>query len=63
MPREVIIENSTFIINSYSSEDATETIYDILKRVIVNNAEMEFKCKPYIGSYDTDSSHDNCLDL
>ena len=43
MPREVVINNSTFIVNSFSSPDATETLDELLKRVIVNNAEMEFK--------------------
>ena len=49
MPREVIIENTTFIINSYSGENVTETLEDILERVIVKNAEHEFKKRPFIG--------------
>ena len=48
MPREVIIENTTFIINSFSSGDATETLDEMLERVIINNAEMEFKKQPFI---------------
>ena len=46
MPREVTIENTTFIVNSYSNKDAAETVEDILRRVIVKNAEQEFKKRP-----------------
>ena len=46
MPREVIIENTTFIVHSYSSEDASETLEEIIERVIVKNAEHEFKRNP-----------------
>ncbi|MDR2711666.1 MAG: transposon-encoded TnpW family protein [Clostridiales bacterium] len=47
MEREVIIGNTTVIVNSYSSKDATETMEEILKRVIIKNAEIAFK-KPSI---------------
>ena len=40
---EVIIGNSTFIVNSFSRKGATETPEQLLKRVIVSNAEKEFK--------------------
>ncbi len=50
MTREVIIENATFIVNSYSSEDATETLDELLERVIMKNAEQEFKKHPSINS-------------
>jgi len=50
MPREVIINGSTFIVNSYSAEGATETLDELLKRVIVSNAEREFRKRPFIGS-------------
>ena len=53
MPREVIIENTTFIINSFSSEDATENLDELLERVIVKNAEQELKKRPYINSEDS----------
>ncbi|MCL2300055.1 MAG: hypothetical protein FWC27_07925 [Firmicutes bacterium] len=46
MEREVeAVNGSTFIINSYSAKDATETLHDLLQRVIVSNAEAEFKKK------------------
>ena len=57
MPREVIVDNTTFIINSYSSADATETIEEILKRVIINNAEIEFKNRPAASVFSSDNSH------
>ena len=43
MAREVQVGNTTFIVNSYSRKGATETVEQILKRVIVQNAEKEFK--------------------
>jgi hypothetical protein len=48
MPREVIIEGTTFIVNSFSSEDAKESAEDILRRVIIKNAETEFINKPFV---------------
>jgi len=56
MPREVIIKNTVFVVNSYSCEDAIETVDDILKRVIIKNAEVEFKKRQYSAC---DNSHDN----
>ena len=50
MPREVIIGDTTFIVNSYSREDATETLDEMLRRVIVKNAEQELKKRPAINS-------------
>lgn len=50
MPREVIIENTTFIVNSFSREGATENLEELLERVIVKNAELEFKQNPCISS-------------
>ena len=55
MPREVIINGSTFIVNSYSAKDATETLDELLKRVIVSNAEREFRKRPFIGSEPSNS--------
>lgn len=49
MPREVIIENTTFIVNSFSSADATENLEELLERVIVKNAEQEFKQNPDVS--------------
>lgn len=49
MSREVLIDNTTFIVNSYSGADATETVEQILSRVIVQNAEAEFKNRPVIS--------------
>ena len=49
MGREVIIENTIFIVNSYSREDATENLDELLGRVIINNAEQEFKKHPIIN--------------
>ena len=46
---EVIIGNSTFIVNSFSRKGATETPEQLLKRVIVSNAEKEFKNALIIG--------------
>jgi len=52
MPREVKINGTTFIVNSYSAESATETLDELLKRVIVSNAEREFKKRPYTEKSD-----------
>lgn len=57
MPREVIINGSTFIVNCYSSPTATETLDELLKRVILNNAEREFKKRPFMG-YESANSHE-----
>ena len=43
MSHEVQVDNMTFIINSYSRESATETIEQVLKRAIIQNAEREFR--------------------
>ena len=43
MPREVKIGNTLFLVNSFSSETAKETAEQLLKRVILYNAEREFK--------------------
>ena len=44
MEREVkAINGSTFVISSFSAKDATETLYELLKRVTIANAEAEFK--------------------
>ena len=59
MEREVIIGNATFIVNSYSSRDATESVEEILKRVILKNAEAAFKSRPFIGSFEAGDSHGN----
>ncbi|MCL2072161.1 MAG: transposon-encoded TnpW family protein, partial [Oscillospiraceae bacterium] len=59
MPREVVINGSTFIVNSYSSSDATETLDELLKRVIVSNAEREFKKRPFICALYCRNRHDN----
>lgn len=58
MAREVIIGGTTFIVNSFSSEDATETAEEILRRVIVKNAESEFHNQPYIGSVENGEPFD-----
>lgn len=43
MVREVQVGSTTFIVNSFSREGAAETLEQILKRVIVQNAEKEFR--------------------
>ena len=43
MSREVTIGNTTFIVNTLSRNGATETIEQLLKRVIVQNAEKELR--------------------
>jgi hypothetical protein len=48
MQREVIVDNTTFIVNSFSAEGATEKLEDILERVIIKNAEQEFKKHPLL---------------
>jgi len=53
MPREVIVDHTTFIVNSFSAEDATEKLEDILERVIIKNAEQEFKKHPLLFSEDS----------
>lgn len=50
MPREVIIDNTTFIVNSFSRADATETLDELLRRVIVKNAEQKLKKRPFTDS-------------
>jgi len=44
MVHEVKVAGTTFIVNSFSRKSATETMEQMLKRVIVQNAEKEFKC-------------------
>jgi len=58
LQREVIVHNSTFIVNRYSSKDATETLEELLKRVVVQNAEREFKKRPFVGVSDVEFSDD-----
>ena len=41
--REVKIHGTTFLVNSLSRKDASETMEQLLKRVIAQNAEREFK--------------------
>ena len=43
MAREVQVGNTTFIVHSFSRGGATETVEQILKRVITQNAEKEFR--------------------
>ena len=50
LSHEVIIGNSTFIVNSFSRKGATETPEQLLKRVIVSNAEKEFKTSLTLGT-------------
>jgi len=59
LQREVKIHNTTFIVNRYSSKDATETLDELLQRVIVQNAEREFKKRPFIGVSDVEFSDDS----
>jgi len=59
LQKEVKIHNTTFIINRYSSKDATETLDELLQRVIVQNAEREFKKRPFIGDSDVEFSDDS----
>ncbi len=49
MTREVIIGKTRFIVNSFSSENAKETLEELLKRNILANAEREFKKPAVIG--------------
>ena len=49
MAREVQVGNTTFIVNSYSREGATETLEQLLKRVILQNAEREFRSGSITG--------------
>lgn len=43
MTREVKIGNTTFFVNCFSRKDATETVEQLMKRVIVRNAEKVFR--------------------
>jgi len=45
LQREVKIHNAVFIVNRYFGKDATETLEELLKRVIAQNAEREFKSR------------------
>jgi len=49
MAREVQVGNTTFIVNSFSRGGATETVEQILKRVILQNAEKEFRNGAFSG--------------
>ena len=54
MTREVNIGNTTFFVNCFSREGATETAEQLLKRVIVRNAEKVFRNAP---TSDTKMTH------
>jgi len=43
MTREVKIGNTTFFVNCFSRKGATETAEQLLKRMIVRNAERVFR--------------------
>ena len=49
MAREVQVGNATFIVYSFSRENATETAEQLLKRVILQNAEREFRGGSFMG--------------
>jgi len=51
MEREVKVGNTTFIIRSFSSESAKDTLEELLKKVIVKNAEKEFKKGGFSANY------------
>jgi len=41
--REVIIDGATFTVNNFSRDGAKETLEQLLKRIILINAEKELK--------------------
>lgn len=43
MTHEVKIDNTTFTVNCFSAEGARETLEQLLKRVVLKNAESELK--------------------
>ena len=49
MGRTVQVDGTTFIVNSFSREGASETLEQMLKRVIINNAEKEFKKSTHVN--------------
>lgn len=46
MKREITVGEATFIINNFFSETTKETAEDLLRRVIVQKAEIEAKKRP-----------------
>ena len=42
-PRTVHVEDATFIVNSFSRSDATESGLQLMRRSILRNAERELK--------------------
>lgn len=62
MKRKIIVGDATFIINSFYSETAKETAEELLRRVIVKNAEMEAKKHPVPPEEKSSNSQPNCLD-
>ena len=59
MSREVIIQGATFIVNDYSRKGATETLEELLRRVIVQNAEKEFRKDNYFGKPESSYYREN----
>ena len=45
---DVIIDGSTFTVYCFSRDDAKETLEQLLKRVILKNAEKELKKRSVI---------------
>ncbi|GHV39528.1 hypothetical protein FACS189490_03270 [Clostridia bacterium] len=43
MAHEIKIDGTTFTVNCYARSDARETLEQLLKRVIIKNAEKELK--------------------
>lgn len=63
MKREIIVRDGTFIINSFYSETSKETAEELLRRVIVKNAEIEAKKRPSPPAVEESSnSQPKCLD-
>lgn len=66
MKQEITVGEATFIINSFFSETAKQTADDLLRRVIVQKAEIEAKKYPVTGEERsieiTDNFQPKCID-
>ncbi len=55
MEHEVKIDGTTFTVRCFQSQTARETLDQLLKRVILKNAEKELKKRPNNELLDTKS--------
>lgn len=63
MSREIEIKDTIFIVNTYSSTDATETLVDMLQRVVIRNAKAEFKKSNFSDGFFCNDVYSECFDF